>query len=108
MSRSYFNRYDDFNIDGTFKIVPGIEIPIKKTDKYVIYRKNKTRLDRLSQEKYDTPLFGWLILLANPLAGGLEFEIPDNFLLRIPFPLVTTLQDYKRGVELYKLYYGEQ
>jgi hypothetical protein len=46
--------------------------------------------------------------LANPSVGGLEFEIPDNFLLRIPFPLITTLQDYKRGVDLYNLYYGEQ
>lgn len=107
MSRTYYNRYDEFTIDGEFKIVPGIEIPIKKTDKYVIYKKNKTRLDKLSQEHYNSPLFGWLILLANPLVGGVEFEIPDNFTLRIPFPLVTSLQDYKRGVELYKLYYGE-
>jgi hypothetical protein len=28
--------------------------------------------------------------------------------LRIPFPLIGSLQDYKRAVELYKLYYGEQ
>ncbi len=107
MSRSYYNRYDEFTIDGEFKIVPGLEIPIKKTDKYVIYKKNKTRLDKISDDTYGTPLFGWLIQLANPLAGSLEFEIPDNFKLRIPFPLVTSLQDYKRGVELYKLYYGE-
>jgi hypothetical protein len=40
--------------------------------------------------------------------GGLEFEIPDNMLLRIPFPLIASLQDYKKGVDLYNLYYGEQ
>ena len=40
-------------------------------------------------------------MLANPLAGSVEFEIPDNFLIRVPFPLVPTLQDYKRGIELY-------
>jgi hypothetical protein len=108
MSRGYYNRYDDFSIDGQFKIVPGIEIPIKRTDKYIIYKKNKTRLDKVSQETYNTPLFGWLILMANPLAGSMEFQIPDNYTLRIPFPLVSSLQDYKRGVELYKLYYGEQ
>jgi hypothetical protein len=28
--------------------------------------------------------------------------------LRVPFPLVNTLQDYKRSVELYTLYYGKQ
>lgn len=108
MSRNYYNRYDEFLVDGQFKIVPGIEIPIKKTDKYIPYKKNKTRLDKVSQEKYGSPLFGWLIMLANPSAGGVEFEIPDNFLIRIPFPLISTLQDYKRAVELYKLYYGEQ
>ena len=107
MSRNYYNRYDEFTINGDFKIIPNIEIPIKKTDKYVFYKKNKTRLDKISQETYGSPLFGWLILMANPLAGGIEFEIPDNFVLRLPFPLLNTLQDYKRGVELYKLYYGE-
>jgi len=107
MSRSYYDRYDEFLIDGEFRIVPGIEIPIKKTDKYVFFKKNKTRLDKISDQYYGTPVFGWLILLANPLAGSIEFEIPDNFVVRVPFPLVTSLQDYKRNVELYKLYYGE-
>jgi hypothetical protein len=108
MSRDYFDRYQYFESDGSFKIVPGIEIPIKGSDKYIQYKKGKDRLDKISQEYYNTPLFGWLILQANPLAGSIEFEIPDNFFLRIPFPLLTTLQDYKSGVELYKLYYGEQ
>jgi len=48
-----------------------------------------------------------LIMLANPALGSLEFEIPDNSIIRIPFPLINTLQDYKKSVELYKLYYGE-
>jgi hypothetical protein len=65
-------------------------------------------LDKISQDYYSTPVFGWLILQANPLLGSVEFEIPDNSTLRIPFPLVSTLQDYKRNVELYSLYYGEQ
>lgn len=106
--REYFDRYQFFEQDGNFRIVPGIEIPIKTTDKYLFYKRGKTRLDKVSQDYYNSPTFGWLILLANPSVGGLEFEIPDNFLLRIPFPLITTLQDYKRGVDLYNLYYGEQ
>ena len=108
MSREYYDRYQDFLIDGEFKIVPGIEIPIKTSDKYLQYKKGKDRLDKLSQEYYNSPLYGWLIMLANPLAGGIEFEIPNNFYLRIPFPLIASLQDYESGVELYKLYYGEQ
>ncbi len=107
MSNQYFDRYQFFIEDGSFKMVPGIEIPIKSTDKYFQYKKGKSRLDKASQEYYGTPYFGWLILQANPLSGSVEFEIPDNFLIRVPFPLVSTLQDYKRAIELYKLYYGE-
>jgi hypothetical protein len=103
----YFNRYEYFNDNGEHKIVPGIEILIKSTDKFAKYKRGKDRLDRMSQEYYDTPLFGWLIMLANPALGSLEFEIPDNSIIRIPFPLINTLQDYKKSVELYKLYYGE-
>lgn len=107
MSRDYFDRYQFFIEDGNFKIVPGIELPIKGTDKYLNYKKGQTRLDKVSQDFYGTPVFGWLILQANPQSGSIEFEIPDNFILRIPFPLTSSLQDYKRGVELYNLYYGE-
>jgi len=108
MSRQYYDRYQFFENDGNFQIVPGIEIPIKGTDKYVQYKKGKDRLDKISQEYYGSPTFSWLILQANPLAGSIEFLIPDNFYIRIPFPLLDSLQDYKSGVELYKLYYGEQ
>ena len=107
MSRQYFDRYQYFVKDGNFRIIPGIEIPIKGSDKYIQYKKGKDRLDKVSQEYYNTPLFGWLIMLANPSVGSIEFEIPDNAILRIPFPLINSLQDYKKGVELYKLYYGE-
>lgn len=107
MSNQYFDRYQFFEENGTFKIVPGIEIPIKGTDKFFYYKRGKDRLDKSSQEYYDSPFCGWLILLANPLAGSMEFLIPDNFLLRVPFPLTTSLQDYKRNVDLYKLYYGQ-
>ena len=107
MSRDYFDRYQFFIENGDFKIVPGIQLNIKSTDRYYQYRHGKDRLDKLSQEYYGTPTFGWLIMVANPTITGTEFEIPDNFYLRIPFPLVTSLQDYKREVELYNLYYGQ-
>lgn len=107
MAREYFDRYQFFVEDGDFRIVPGIEIPIKTTDKYVLYKRGKNRLDKISQEYYGTPLFSWLILMANPKLGSVEFEIPDNAIIRIPFPLINSLQDYKKGVELYRLYYGE-
>ena len=107
MNNQYFNRYQYFVNDGAFEVVPGIQIPIKSTDKYVNFRRNKDRFDKFSQDYYSTPLFGWLIQLANPTCSSIEFEIPDNFMIRIPFPLVASLQDYKSNVDLYKLYYGE-
>lgn len=107
MDRGYFNRYDYFEQNGEFKIVPGIELPIKTTDKYYQYKRGKDRLDKLSQEYYDSPVFGWLIMMANPSCGTNEFEIPDNYILRIPLPLVTSLQDYKSGIDKYRLYNGE-
>jgi hypothetical protein len=108
MSRQYYDRYQDFVSEGNFRMVPGIEIPIKSTDKYLQFKRGKDRLDKISQEYYNSPLFGWLILQANPLLGSVEFEIPDNSFIRIPFPLNTSLQDYKRGIELYVTYYGEK
>jgi len=108
MNNQYYDRYQSFvKDDGTFEIIPGIEIPIKSTDKYVSFKSGVDRLDKYSQEYYGSPLFGWLILLANPLAGSIEFLIPNKFMIRIPFPLVPSLQDYRNNVELYKMYYGE-
>lgn len=106
-SNQYFDRYQYFEQDGLFKIVPGLEIPIKSTDKYFFYKRGKDRFDKTSQEYYNTPFFGWLILLANPQVGSIEFLIPDNSLIRVPFPLTASLQDYKSAVELYQQYYGE-
>ena len=39
MSRDYFDRYQFFIDDGNFRIVPGIEVAIKGTDKYIQYKK---------------------------------------------------------------------
>ena len=55
---------------------------------------------------YDTPYFGWLILQANPEYGGQEWNIKDGRILRIPFPLTVSLQDYKSELDKHFLYYG--
>ena len=106
MANQYYDRYEEFVKDGSFKIVPGIELPIKPTDRYIQYKKGKHRLDILSQEFYGSPLFGWLILQANPIFGGMENNIYDGAVLVVPFPLVPSLQDYKQAIETYFYYYG--
>jgi hypothetical protein len=42
---------------------------------------------------YNNPYGGWLIMLANPEFGGLEFNIPNQTVIRIPFPSIVQLKD---------------
>jgi hypothetical protein len=106
MALQYYNRYNDFLIDGNQTVVPFVKIPLKTTDKNYIYKLGQTRLDKISQQFYDSPYFGWLILQANPQFGGNEFIIPDGTVLTIPFPLLASLQDYNNALENHFYYYG--
>ena len=45
-------------------------------------------------------------MMANPEYGSMEFSIPDNALLRIPFPLGLSIEDYVNRVEDYITLYG--
>lgn len=106
MQFQYYNRYSDFLINGQQTVVPYIQLPAKSSDKAHIYMVSQTRLDKLSQQYYNSPFFGWLILQGNPQYGGLEQNIPDGAVLTIPFPLVASLQDYKNSLDNYFFYYG--
>lgn len=105
MAQKYLDRYNRFKSDNDYKPVPGITISEKSTDKIITYKLGSTRFDNLSNTYYDTPYYGWLIMLANPQYGGLEFEIPDNSLIRIPFPFTASVNDYLAGIEKYKRLY---
>jgi hypothetical protein len=102
----YYNRYTEFLINGQQTVVPYVRIPAKPSDKKFIYRQGVSRLDKISQQYYNSPYFGWLILQANPVFGGNEVDIPDNATLIIPFPLITSLQDYKTALDNHFTYYG--
>lgn len=103
---AYFNRYQYFLVNGEQTVVPFVTLPSKTTDKRVVYRTGKSRLDKISQDYYSSPYFGWLIMVANPEFGTTEWDIPDGSLLVIPFPLISSLQDYKAAVDNHFLYYG--
>lgn len=107
MSLKYYNRYSQFTFNGDQKVVPFVKIPSKSSDNVFFYKKNVSRLDKVSQQYYQTPFFGWLILAANPEHSGLENNIYDGAMLKIPFPLETSLLDYKNAVENYFFYYGK-
>jgi hypothetical protein len=102
----YYDRYGEFKIDGNFKPLPFIKISPKSTDKIIPYLKNRDRMDKLSQSYYNSPYYGWLIMAANPQLGGLEFDIPNNELIRIPFPLKVSIQQYIEGVNNYNRLIG--
>jgi hypothetical protein len=106
MATQYYNRYNQFLLNGQQTVVSYVNLPSKASDKKYIYREGMSRLDKISQQYYGTPFFGWLIQQANPRYTGLEAAIPDGAVLTIPFPLLTSLQDYKGAIDNHFLYYG--
>ena len=103
----YADRYSQFRVNAGMKPVPGIIIPPSSEDMKMIYKQGLTRLDKLSQLYYNNPYSGWLIMLANPQFGGLEFNIPDMTLIRIPFPYDSAVSRYITEIKNHKLLYGE-
>lgn len=97
-----FDRYQQFRTDGEIEIVPFAEVPVKDTDFYETYKQGGERLDQISNRYYNSSDYGWLIMQANPEYGSIEYRIPDNSVLRIPFPLATSLQDYQESVNKIK------
>jgi hypothetical protein len=106
INRQSYHRYNEFIVDGQQTVVTYVTLPTKSTDKQYIYVVGQSRMDKVSQQYYGTPTFGWLILMANPIYGGNEFDIPDGSILTIPFPLVASLQDYKAQLNNHFFYYG--
>jgi hypothetical protein len=104
--RQNYNRYNEFLLNGTQTIVPHVSLPSKSTDKRYIYKVGQSRMDKISQQYYNSPTFGWLILAANTVYGCEEWTIPDGAILTIPFPLVASLQDYKNELDNHFFYYG--
>lgn len=96
-----YDRYAKFRENGQIKMIPRIDIPVKGTDKTVLYEWGKTRMDLLSYQYYGDANYGWLIQLANPHYPALEFLIPDKSELRVPYPLDASLRDYEAQVDLY-------
>lgn len=108
MAKDYYDRYQNFKVNGTYKPLPFIKIQPKSSDKTVVYDSQHTRLDKLSQKYYNNPFHGWLILLANPMYGGVEENIPDKEIIRIPFPFRDSLQQYINEVDNYMKLYGDK
>lgn len=97
-----YDRYQFFKQDGKNITVPFITLDKKPTDIQVVYKSAEDRMDKLSQKYYGDPTYGWLIMIANPSFGGLEFNIPNETIITIPYPLQKTVEDYFNKVKLYQ------
>jgi len=104
---AYFDRYLRFKSNGEIKPIPGILVLDGPEDKTVVYKLGQTRLDKLSQKYYGNGLHGWLIMAANPRFGGLEWNIPDGEIIRVPFPFKEAIDRYNKEIERHILLYGE-
>lgn len=104
---SYYNRYKGLNGDDGTISPPFVKLDPKPTDKFIEYNVTRSRLDKICQEQYGSPFYGWLILMANPEYGGLEWNIIDGSFVRVPFPLDETLKEYQRKLKARLEYYGQ-
>lgn len=97
-----YNRYSILeNDDGTRDQMPFVKLPTNNSDKYENWNPEFSRLDKLSQKYYGNPFYDFLILYANPDYVS-EFDIPDNALIRIPFPLAKAKADYEAILTKFK------
>lgn len=86
------NLYQYLVEDGKSLNMPHITISKRPTDKQVVYDKKRNRLDRIAGNIYQDEAYWRLILWANP-NYSLEFDIPDNTVIRVPFPLIDIEQE---------------
>ena len=79
--------FHKFLLNGnSLKNMPPVRISNRDTDKTITYNKSLTRLDRIAGDIYQDETLSKVILWANP-AYFIEFDIPDNTIIRIPFPI---------------------
>lgn len=81
----------------TMSSVPGITISKRNTDKFIVYNSDKMRFDTIAAEIYGEDTYSWLISLANQ-EYPLEFDIPNNTVIRIAFPLTDVLAEYESKI----------
>ena len=96
---NYYDRYQSFRLDGVIKKIPFIKIGYESTDLIITFDKSRMRMDTLSYKYYGDANYGWLLLMANPHLGSMEFDIPDGVTFRIPYPLSSALLRYENEVK---------
>jgi hypothetical protein len=105
MPKRDYNRYAQLiKSDGTTDLMPFVNLPFNPSDKYETWNTQYSRLDKLSQKYYGNPFYDFLILYANPSFVS-EWDIPDGYLIRVPFPLQKVKADYENALTTFRLQY---
>lgn len=99
---NFTSRYQFTTINGEQTTLPFIKLDEKSTDKKIVWKSASSRTDRLSDLYYGNPFHGYLILMANPEFGAMEYDIPDNTIIRIPYPFEATKKEYLSKLSEYK------
>jgi len=90
---NYYSRYELNTSNGSGTTLPFITLTPKTTDKQVVWVEGVSRMDVLSNTYYGQGIYGIVIMMANP-EWAMEYDIPNNTIITIPFPLEDTLKDY--------------
>lgn len=92
-----FNFYSLLKNADKLKDMPAVQIKKRSTDRSVLYNKNKTRLDVIAGDVYGDETMWKLILWANE-QYFIEFDIPDNTVIRVPYPLNDVLNEISQTI----------
>lgn len=92
-----YNFYSLLKDNDKLKNMPPVTIKNRASDKSVTYNKQLNRLDNIAGDVYQDETYWKLILWANE-QYFLEFDIPDNTVIRVPFPLQDVLNEVNTNI----------
>ena len=92
-----YNFYSLLKDNDKLRNMPPIRIEKKSTDKSVTYNKQKNRLDTIAGNIYNDETLWRLILWANE-EYFLEFDIPDNTVIRVPYPVQDVINEIQQEI----------
>ena len=87
-----YNFYSLLRDNDSLINMPPIKIDKRITDKSVTYNSQKNRLDTIAGNIYSDETLWRIILWANE-QYFMEFDIPDNKVIRVPWPLQDVLNE---------------
>lgn len=87
-----YDFYKNLKSSDTLKNMPAVSVSKRVTDKSITYNKQKNRLDTIAGTIYRDETLWRLILWANE-QYFMEFDIPDNTVIRVPYPLQDVINE---------------